>query len=180
MLASNYITTNTLAILSPSCLDLIDKLAANPIFKANVPQAAYVLATVKHETANTYKPIAEYGLGKGHNYGQPDPITKQAYYGRGYVQLTWKYNYAQFTRLLKIDLLNHPDLAMQPDIAFKILEYGMLNGSFTGKKLDDYINVSSKDYVNARRIINGVDQAALIANYATSFEQLLTKVYPNI
>lgn len=180
MQASNYITTNALAILSPSCLDLIDKLAANPDFKSNIPQAAYVLATIKHETANTYKPIAEYGLGKGKNYGQPDPITKQAYFGRGYVQLTWKYNYAQFGRLLKLDLLNHPELAMKPDVALSIIEYGMINGSFTGKKLSDYIHANGTDYVNARRIINGLDQATLIAGYATSFEQLLNKVYPNI
>ena len=32
-----------------------------------------------------------------------------------------------------------------------------------GKKLGDYLNSQGTDYVNARRIINGVDQAATIA-----------------
>ena len=35
-------------------------------------QAAYMLATAKHETANTFAPIEEYGKGKGLPYGQHD------------------------------------------------------------------------------------------------------------
>ena len=54
---------------------------------------AYVLATAYHETAATMQPIAEYGKGKGKAYCKPDPVTKQTYSGRGYVQLTWKDNY---------------------------------------------------------------------------------------
>ena len=39
-------------------------------------------------------PIAEYGKGEGHEYGEPCPqYDNQVAYGRGYVQLTWDYNY---------------------------------------------------------------------------------------
>jgi hypothetical protein len=58
---------------------------------------AYVLATAFHETARTMQPIEEYGKGKGKSYGAPDPQTGQTYYGRGYVQLTWKENYQKQT-----------------------------------------------------------------------------------
>jgi len=51
---------------------------------------AYMLATAKHETAHTMKPIEEYGHGAGRDYGRPDPQTGKAYYGRGYGQLTWE------------------------------------------------------------------------------------------
>jgi hypothetical protein len=63
---------------------------------------------------------------------------------------------------------------MDPDTAYKIMSLGMYQGLFTGRKLSDYINDTKKDYVNARRIINGTDRAQMIADYATSFEQVLT------
>jgi hypothetical protein len=49
----------------------------------------------------------------------------------------------------------------------------MRAGAFTGKKLSDYISASKCDYTNARRIINGVDRADLIAGYAAKFERIL-------
>jgi hypothetical protein len=55
------------------------------------------------------------------------------------------------------------------------MSHGMRHGTFTGKKLADYINATGCDYRNARRIINGVDQAALIAGYATALEGILTQ-----
>ena len=47
-------------------------------------------ATVYHETRHAMWPIKEYGRGEGHEYGEPDPETGQTYYGRGFVQLTWR------------------------------------------------------------------------------------------
>jgi hypothetical protein len=49
----------------------------------------------------------------------------------------------------------------------------MTKGLFTGKKLNDYINNTKTDYVNARKIINGLDRANLIASYAKVFETAL-------
>jgi putative chitinase len=46
---------------------------------------------------------------------------------------------------------------------------GMINGMFTGKKLKDYFHDVSADWVNARRIINGLDRANDIAAYAKKF-----------
>lgn len=141
---------------------------------------AYMLATVKHECADTWKAIEEYGKGKGHKYGNPVTVTDPAgktytnvYYGRGYVQLTWDYNYKSMGTALNNRLLYEPQLALDADIAYKIMSYGMRKGSFTGKKLADYINDAKCDYVNARRIINGTDQADRIAGYATKLEQVL-------
>jgi len=66
-----------------------------------------------------------------------------------------------------------PELALQADIAYRIMSHGMRKGSFTGKKLGDYITASGCDYVNARKIINGLDQADRIAGYATKLEAAL-------
>ena len=135
---------------------------------------AYMIATAYHETAHTFQPIEEIGRGRGRPYGMPDPITGQVYYGRGLVQLTWKRNYQKFGDLLGLDLVNDPALALQPGTAYKVLSLGMTRGLFTGKKLADYINDGDSDYVDARRIINGLDRARLIAGYAAKFEKMLT------
>lgn len=130
---------------------------------------AYLLATAKHETANTMQPIREWGQGKGRPYGVPDK-TGQVPYGRGYVQLTWDYNYAKADKELGLGgaLVKNYDLALDPDIAAKILVRGCIAGWFTTKKLRDY-----PDFKNMRRVINGLDKADLVASYATRFLRAL-------
>jgi putative chitinase len=130
---------------------------------------AYILATTYHESGYTFQPVAEYGKGKGKKYGIPDPITGKVYYGRGYCQLTWKSNYEKFSSLLNVDLVHNPDLAMDTKISTDILFKGMMQGLFTGRRLGDYFVGKKEDWVNARRIINGVDMAYQIAGYGYKF-----------
>ena len=158
------------------------------------PQAAYMLATAWHETATRMLPIEEYGKGKNRTYGTwyrnsigalysfIDGSRRSAYlhndypylyYGRGYVQLTWYFNYESASKKIGVDFLNNPDLVMNKNHAVKIMVQGMKDGWFTGKKLSDYINQSQKDYVGARRIINGTDKDKLISGYAETFEKAL-------
>ena len=78
---------------------------------------AYCLATTMHETGNTFMPIEEY-QGAKQPYGQVDPQTGQAYFGRGYVQLTHRENYVKATVELELegndDLEWHADRALDP------------------------------------------------------------------
>lgn len=147
-------------------------------------QQAYVLATTYHETAATMQPIAEIGsdnyLSK---YGKP-PLMKNLgnlniedgikYKGRGYCMITGRTNYTKFSKLLNIDLVNHPDSAMSPSIAAQIIVVGMRDGLFTGVKLNTYFGKTT-DAINARRIINVTDRAALIAGYYSIFLTALNK-----
>ena len=134
---------------------------------------AYCLATAFHETAFTMQPIREYGRGRGKKYGEKDRQTGQVYYGRGYVQLTWRFNYERASKALGVDFVRNPDGVMEPGIAAHILYVGCAEGWFTGKKLSDYINDKQRDYWNARRIVNGTDKAGAIAGYAITFEAAL-------
>lgn len=134
---------------------------------------AYILGTTYHETAHTMQPIAEYGKGKGRPYGKPAGPYNQAYYGRGFVQLTHLDNYVKAGAILRLPLAEHPELAMEPKTAALILFQGMAEGWFTGKRLSDYIDPPHVDYVGARRIVNGTDRAHQIAEYAMSFETAL-------
>jgi hypothetical protein len=70
-------------------------------------------------------------------------------------------------------LVIHPEKALDPGIAYSVMSYGMRNGSFTGKKLSDFIYADQCDYKNARKIINGLDQWAIIKGFAEKFEAML-------
>ena len=141
---------------------------------------AYVFATVYWETAQTFDPISEYGTRRY-------LINKSyyPYYGRGYVQLTWKSNYQKFGDFLGIDLVNNPHLANEPENAWLILEEGMTRNfdvkreedpNFTAYTLDDCFNENELNPVKARRIINGTDKAQQIATLATKFYNIIELV----
>ena len=139
-------------------------------------QIAYVLATVEHETAGTFRPVKEAFWVK-----DPDAYLKKhhsdyyPYYGRGFAQLTWKINYEKYSKLLSQDLVSNPDLALTPDIANFILVHGLLTGTFTGRKLPDYVNNETTDFFNARRCVNGLDKAQEIASLAKKYLAALGK-----
>ena len=143
-------------------------------YDLSAQEKAYMLATAYHETKYTMQPVREaYWLSEA---WRKKNLRYYPHYGRGYVQLTWPFNYERADRELGLNgaLVANLDLAMQPDIAAKIMIYGMREGWFTNKKLSDYIKNGKADYVGARRIINGTDDARLIAGYAEKFEKALT------
>lgn len=131
-------------------------------------QIAYTFATAKHEVANTYQPITEYSNTACRNYDGGC-----TYKGRGYVQLTHRYNYRKMSPIVGVDLVAYPQRALEPNIAYRVMSYGMHHGSFTGRKLGSYIYAGHTDYVNARRVVNGTDRAQLIAGYARKFQSVL-------
>lgn len=160
------------------------------------PQAAYILATVWHETGGRMQPVNEIGKGrtraygrwfknsKGELYSWKDGSKREAYlqsecphlfYGRGLPQLTWYNNYKKASEKLGVDFIADPDLALDMKLSTRILIMGMKEGWFTGHTLSRHINQSKKDYRNARKIINGMDRASHIEMHAATFEKALRK-----
>ena len=133
---------------------------------------AYILATTYHETAQQMWPIEEYGGGAGKEYGEPDEYGN-SFYGRGFVQLTWKENYERASAILGLidfrDLGRHPTLALDSLIAARIMFRGMAEGWFTGHKLGDYFSETEDDPEDARLIINPDQNGALIMGYHDKF-----------
>jgi hypothetical protein len=75
--------------------------------------------------------------------------------------------------IIGVDLYSNPDLAIDPEISAAVAIEGMVRGTFTGKQLYIYFNNDNEDWINARRVINGLDKAVEIS-------QLSSKVYADM
>lgn len=141
---------------------------------------AYVLATAYHETAQKMQGVKEaYWCSED---WRKKNLKYYPWYGRGLVQLTWQENYHLATSKLKaagydVDLMKTPDLALRLDVSVFVIINGMLEGWFTGKKLNDYIPAAAEKshFKAARKIINGTDKDELIAGFAVQFYEALKK-----
>jgi predicted chitinase len=151
----------------------------SPIYHKDVKKFIYFEPTTEGGSTsyfNKYDPVlgdTEKRRQRAKDNGNAQEGDGYAYRGRGYVQVTWKNNYKAIGERIGVDLGQEPDRMLEPEIAAWATVYGMEKGIFTGKKLSNYITDTSQDYVNARRIINGLDQAETIAAFATRFKSIL-------
>lgn len=118
---------------------------------------------------------------RGYKYAKV--VNGNVYYGRGLVQVTHDYNAKALTAHAAEQFKNgafpdldappdfyaNPDLLLEPRWAVWAMFEGMIRGIFTGKKLSDYYNATTTDFINSRRIINGLDRAAEIGGYKKQF-----------
>lgn len=154
---------------------------------------AYMLGTAHHETGRTMQPVRETFAGsddsaikilnRSFQKGQLTWVRRpywdydedgKSWLGRGFVQLTHKSNYAKMAEATGIDLIGHPERAMELSVALEIMFRGMREGSFTGKNLADYFNATRADWRNARRIINRTERADLVATYAKQYYRAIS------
>lgn len=132
---------------------------------------AYILGTAHHETGafkwlhEIWGPTDAQRRYEGRaDLGNNQPGDGKRYMGRGFVQLTGRRNYADWSKRTGLDLIAKPDLVVEPAVAARILVQGSMLGTFTGKKLGDY-----SAFKDMRRVINGTDKADLIGGYAEKF-----------
>lgn len=145
---------------------------------------AYVLSTAYWETGRTMAPIEEYGKGAGHKYGekikqsgQPYETPDHIYFGRGFTQNTWYENYQMLSNQKRAkeqgwDFLNNPELLLEVELSLWATVHCMYHGLYTGVGLTKYFGDNADPY-NARRIINGLDQADTIVGFYKEFLEWL-------
>jgi len=122
-------------------------------------QIAYVLATAEHESHFGKYMVERGDAATWHayegRYGNDRPGDGKRYRGRGYVQITFKANYAKFNDIVGgVDLVAAPERAADPEIAAKIAVVGMRDGLFRGDRLADHVAAGRRDFVAARAVIN--------------------------
>lgn len=104
----------------------LDKVAPELAEKygINTPERMrHFLAQTAHESAG-FKTAKEYASGKEYegrrDLGNTQPGDGQRYKGRGVIQLTGRANYKTYGDKLGIDLVNNPELAANPEVAWKV------------------------------------------------------------
>ncbi|WP_421594341.1 peptidoglycan-binding protein [Shinella sp. M27] len=158
---------------------------------------AYDLATAFHETAATMQPIKERGAVA--YFSKYEPGTKLGkmlgntvagdgyrFRGEGHVQNTGRRNARHASDQinkrfdLKIDLVANPEQRGDPFVSAISLFLGNREGWWTGRDLDDFIDgideatdEDLREYIAARRVVNGTDKAAKIAGHAIEFGKAL-------
>lgn len=144
------------------------------MYRPELVYPAYIMATVQHETANTFLPIQEGDFLKPKQRAEDfrAGLWYAPYWGRGYCQLTHEHNYLKYSDITGVDFVNHPDRVMEPSYALFILVHGMITGTFTGKSMNQFVLGDKVDVINMRRVVNGVrrgeilpDKAELIQTY---------------
>ena len=112
--------------------------------------------------------------------GPPSSGDGYKYRGRGIgAQFTGREQYEKWSRIMGVDLLAHPELAMDVKLGASVLYLGSMQGLFTGVPLSKYITSTVVDYINARRVVNA-DVARMgkkIAKDAEAFERVLKASY---
>lgn len=117
-------------LLSSSPAKLLTKAAIAAGIKG--AELSQFLAQTAHESANftTTKEFGDkkyfrkydikFNPSKAKELGNLNAGDGEKYKGRGYIQLTGKYNYKKAGDALGLDLVKHPELAEKPEIAAKI------------------------------------------------------------
>lgn len=107
---------------------------------------ACAIATIAIETASTFEPVREaFWLTEAWRRAN---LRYYPYYGRGYIQLTWDYNYLSAGQFAGIDLVTNPDKAMEPRTAAKIFAW-----YWKTRNLQE--SADKKDWAEVRRRVQG-------------------------
>lgn len=132
----------------------------------DVGTISYMFGTIYAETEiKNFSPATTERIG---SVNQNKEYVKEGFYGRGWIQLTYKDKYKLASKVIGKDLIRKPDLALVPENAYEILFRGMTDGwievyrtSINGAvarevpiKLSDFISEKEVNFDLARAVIN--------------------------
>jgi len=135
----------------PRILDALDAAG----LRSDLVEVA-AAATVAVETARTFRPINEFGSqayftehyeGR-HDLGNVLPGDGARFHGRGYIQITGRANYRNYSHVAGVDLGRNPDEALNPAVSARILA-----SYFATRRVDAAAN--AQDWKKVRRLVNG-------------------------
>jgi len=116
-------------------------------------------ATHKGNTSANGQPFDRYE--HNHELGNVEPGDGARYHGRGFIQLTGRKNYTHYGAALGVDLVDNPDLALDPVVAAMVLARYLLENEPRIRAA-----LASMDLARAREVVNGGDQGLEIFSAA--------------
>jgi len=137
------------------CYDLIVKYLTGAGILSTMTVIG-TLATIRTEGSSNilyrFLPVEEIADGSAyenrHDLGNYCPGDGMKYKGRGFIQLTGRANYTNYGSKIGVDLVCHPEFALQSDVSAQIIVQFFK---------DHNINTScdSQDWNTVRRLVNG-------------------------
>jgi Chitinase class I len=149
----------------------------------NTDMLLMALATIRAETAS-FRPIDEGvskynttpvgtqgrfpfdkyepGTGPGKRLGNTEPGDGPSFKGRGFVQLTGRFNYERIGAQIGVNLASDPDLANEPPVAAAVLAQFLKN-----QETAITAALARDDLTTARRLVNGGSHGLL--EFKTAF-----------
>ncbi len=130
------------------------------------------MATIRIEVGKGFLPIMEIASGDAYegrlDLGNSQKGDGRRFKGRGFIQLTGRANYDHYGKVLGIDLVNNPDLALDVNVSAKILaQY------FKERKVDQAC--ASGDWLSVRKLVNGVNRATGLPNGWVEFQNVINQ-----
>jgi hypothetical protein len=143
------------------------------------PSTIAALATIAVETANTFKPIHEYGsdalhekeYGGRHDLGNVHPGDGAKFAGRGFIQITGELNYAEYGKRLGIDMVANPDWALDPNASAAIFA-----AFWHDRKCNVYADSGQWETVR-KRVNGGINGLPIFMRYIANLHDMILN-YP--
>lgn len=133
------------AIHWPNLLAALDELGIN------TPAVQIAMAATVAVETRSFQPIRERRADKVRQpalWASQERYWPSGFYGRGFVQLTWRGNYLDAGEVLGLDLVGNPDLALEPMTAARILARYFLGRGIPAA-------AEAGDWRKVRRLVNG-------------------------
>ena len=112
---------------------------------ASIGAESYLFAPEKESGSEAYfRRMYEFDR----SLGNVEPGDGARYRGRGFLPLVGRTAYARFGQLLGVELVEHPDLALEPALAARILAYDFMLKGVPKAAADG-------DWVKVRRLAHG-------------------------
>jgi hypothetical protein len=114
-----------------------------------IPELAAAAATIQIE-CSSWEPVREKQASpqQAQLYAWQQRYWPSGYYGRGFLQHTWRHNYDMLEKALQLPLLTQPDLLLTVPVASKAFAWFFKNCGAAQ-------HARKQDWKNVRRFING-------------------------
>jgi putative chitinase len=176
-------TLNILNKIAPSNHTSVKASLIEPLNKWLPAYEINTLLRIEHfigqaaEESDSFNTLKEYASGREYegrdDLGNTEEGDGPRFKGRGIFQITGRANYKRLGDILKIDLVNHPELAETPDVAVRTAcEYWKSHNLSTYADNDDITSIT-------KRINGGLNGFTQRQQFVDNADTVLSPFFPD-